>query len=398
MKLFSLHKFPVENKTVLLRVDYNVSLEKNKILEDYKIKETLPTIKFLLEKKCKIILLTHLGRPQGKVVEELRLEPLAKELKKSLPNTKVHKLNDCLGKTVQKTIATGKTGEIFLLENLRFYPEEEENDLLFAQSLAQLGELYINDAFGVSHRAHASVDAITKFLPAIAGFLMEKEIFHLSQALVPEEPVVWIMGGAKLDKVELMQQALRKADYLLIGGALAFPFLRAQGIKVGHSKIDAASITIAQEMLETNREKIILPLDFVVCEDFSARAPTQIVPFNQVAPQQIALDLGPQTIKLFKQYLRKARTIIWNGPLGYFEWAQFANATKEIGRALGNLTATSIVGGGETVSAIRKFHLEHNITHLSTGGGASLEFLAGKKLPGIVALEENYKKFVRKIE
>ena len=242
------------------------------------------------------------------------------------------------------------------------------------------------------------MDAITPFLPAIPGLLVEKEIQYLSKALHPERPAVWILGGAKLDKIELINQALQKADYILIGGALAFPFLRARGIQIGMSKCDSTSVGLAKKILAgRDGRKIILPLDFVAANHFSAQAKTEIVAYNHLSSTQMGLDVGPETIKLFIMYLRKARTIVWNGPLGYYEWAKFATATKEIGRGLGHLTATSIVGGGETADALHKFHLEHNVTHLSTGGGASLAFLSGQELPALKALEENWKKWRRRV-
>lgn len=397
MKYFSLRTFPLEGKKVIVRTDYNVPLKGNTIEDTAKIRATLPTIKYLLAKKSTVILMSHLGRPEGRMVPELRTDPLAKELRPFLPSAKVIKLDDCIGKEIRDKINTARPEQIFLLENLRFYKEEEENEIRFAGALAALADVYVNDAFAISHRAHASVQAITKFLPAAAGLLLEKEISNLTQALQPERPAVWIMGGAKLSKIELIQQAMEKADYLLVGGALAFAFLKAKGFPVGMSKTDRASINAARKLLRhKHARKFLLPLDFVVTEHFSPHAMTHTVPYDAIPTTSIALDLGPETLALFKRYLRQAKTVVWNGPLGYYEWAKFATATKEIGRFLGMLTATTIAGGGETADALHKFHLADRLTHVSTGGGAALEFLAGKKLPGIVALEENYKKF-RKI-
>ena len=395
--MFSLHDFPLEQKTVLVRVDYNVPLEKGKVKDNTRIKESLPTIEFLLAKKCKIVLATHLGRPQGKTVSEFKLKPVAQELQKLLPRQHIIPLTDCIGAEIRTKIQHGKSKDIFLLENLRFYAEEEDNNPIFAHSLASLADVYVNDAFSNCHRQHASMDAITHFLPAIPGLLVEKEIQYLSKALHPEKPAVWILGGAKLDKIGLIQQALQKADYILIGGALAFPFLRAKGIQVGMSKCDSSSVELAKKILTgRDRQKIILPVDFVAVEKFSVTAKTELVAYNHLSSTQMGLDLGPETIKLFTTYLRKARTIVWNGPLGYYEWAKFALATKEIGRCLGHLTATSIVGGGETADALHKFRMEHNVTHVSTGGGASLAFLSGQELPALKALEENWKKWKKK--
>jgi len=407
-RIFTFATFPVENKIVFVRVDYNVPLAEAKtrhkrkssikVKENTKIKASLPTIKYLLQKNCTIILATHLGRPEGKYVQELKVDPLAEELKKLLPNEKITKLPDCIGKEIQEKIANAKPKQIFLLENLRFYKEEEQNNPAFAHSLASLADVYVNDAFAVSHRKHASVHAITQFLPALPGINMEKEITYLQKALHPQKPAVWIMGGAKLNKIDLLNQALKKADYILIGGALAFAFLKAQNYSIGMSKTDLQSMATAKKMLKKRnvKKRIILPLDFVVADSFSQRAKTRIVRYNQITNHDIGLDVGPATIELFKHYLRKAHTIVWNGPLGYFEWAQFAVATKEIGRFLGQLTATTICGGGETAEAITKFHLEHKITHLSTGGGATLDFLSGKTLPGIWTLEKNYTKYRKK--
>lgn len=398
MKHFTLSKFPLENKTVLLRVDYNVPLKNNKVTDNTKIKASLPTIKYLLQKNCKIILATHLGRPQGKTVTSLKTDPLAKELGKLL-DRRVVKLNDCLGKEIKEKISRSRS-QLFLLENLRFYKEEESDNPAFAHSLANLAEIYVNDAFAVCHRKHASVHAITRFLPYLPGLLVEKEIKYLSKALKPARPAVWMIGGAKLDKVSFIKQALKKADYILIGGALAFSFLKAKGINVGVSKTSISSVKIAGQLLKKKKvvRKLILPHDFVAAEKFSAQAKIRTVFYNQFENHDMGLDLGPDTIELFKRYLRKAQTIVWNGPLGYFEWVKFAKSTKEIGRLLGKLTATSIVGGGETAEAMRKFHLAHNITHLSTGGGASLAYLSGEKLPGLVVLEKNWKRFRKKIK
>jgi len=413
MHRFSLKTFPIHDRTIFLRVDFNVPLEKGKVLDNTKIKAALPTIQFLLQHGCKIILATHLGRPQEKHAAKyteksassapLSIAPLAQELQRLLPHYKIKNLDDCIGKEVAAAISKGKAGDLFFLENLRFYKEEEENDFTFAHALASLAEIYVNDAFGVSHRKHASIHAITQFLPAVPGFLMEKEVTMLSKALQPERPAVWVIGGAKLNKVELIQQALQKADKVLIGGALAFAFLRAKGIPMGMSKVDHASVVQAKKLLKKRAaKKLVLPRDFSVAEKFSPYAKTRIVPYNGIGTAEIALDIGPETIKLFTHHLQNARTIFWNGPLGYFEWSKFARGTKEIGQAIGKATskevpALSICGGGETGEAVRKFHLEHHFTHVSTGGGTALAFLAGEKLPALRALEENYKKFRKRV-
>lgn len=398
MKWFSLHTFPIHGRTVFLRVDFNVPLEQGKVQDAMKIKAALPTIDFLLQHGCKIVLATHLGRPGEYKALALSVAPLVHELQLLLPGQNVQKLDDCIGREVAGTIATGKAGDIFFLENLRFHKEEEGNDFTFAHALAELADVYINDAFGVAHRKHASVHRIAQFLPSVAGFLLEREINMLSKALQPERPAVWILGGAKLNKIELLQQALKKADKILVGGALAFPFLRAHGVHVGMSKIDGNSVRHAKELLKKRvARKIVLPRDFIVAEKCSPHAATRIALFNEIKSSEIALDIGPETIRQFIGHLHKARTIVWNGPLGYFEWSKFAKGTRDIGRAIGKVKATSICGGGETVDAVHKFRLEHHFTHISTGGGAALAFLAGEKLPALAALEENYRRFRKQV-
>lgn len=396
MKRFTLANFPLKYKTIFLRVDYNVPLKNGQVEDNSKIRASLPTIKYLLQQNCKIIIGTHWGRPEGRIVPELKVDPLAKELRRLLPKVTITKLDDSIGKEIKEIITAGKPQEIFLLENLRFYEEEEKNDLAFAHSLADLAEVYVNDAFAVAHRKHASVQAITNFLPSLGGILLETEIIQLSKALLPKRPAVWIIGGAKLKKIDFIGKTLDNADILLIGGALAFAFLKAQKIPIGMSKTDHQSVVAAKKILKTKEaKKIILPVDFLAAKSPSPQAATTAVKYNQIKDTQIGLDIGPETIKLFQRQLRQAQTIVWNGPLGYFELAPFSIGTREIGRFISKLTATTICGGGETVEAIRKFHLQDKITHLSTGGGATLAFLSGQKLPAITALEKNYSKFRR---
>ncbi len=399
MKLFSLNDFPIRNKTILVRVDYNVPLKKGKVVDNTKIKASLPTIHYLLQKNCKIILMTHLGRPKRKTISELRTKVLIKEIKKILPKLKITSLSNCIGREVRDKIQQGKRKEIFLLENLRFYKEEQENDSVFAHSLADLADFYVNDAFGVSHRNHASVNAITKFIPSAYGFLLSKEINQLSKVLKPKKPLTWIIGGAKLDKVDLIKNSLKKADNILIGGALAFSFLKAKGYTVGMSRMDNESVRIAKKILKNkNSKKIVLPIDVVVSSTSNSKVKPEVVSVNRIPVDKIGFDIGPKTIKLFGEYLRKSKTIIWNGPLGYFEMKKFQKGTKSIANLLSKLSAVIIIGGGETSEAIHKFKLTKRMTHISTGGGASLEFLTGKKLPAILALEKNYKRFKKKIK
>ena len=397
MKRFSLTKYPLENKTVFLRVDFNVPFHKREIIDNHKIKSTLQTIKFLLNQNCKIILATHLGKPKGKIVPELSTKKLTPELKKLIPTQDIVHLTDCLGQDLKQKIETASKKTIFLLENLRFYKEEEENDSAFAHSLANLAEVYVNDAFAVCHRKHASVSAITQFIPAIPGLLIEKEIIHLNLVLKPKKPAVWIMGGAKLNKVDLIHQALKKADKVLIGGALAFSFLKAKGVNIGTSLVDHQSTSIARKILELNSaKKIVLPIDFMVTEKPAPQTRTIVAKFDEIKNNQTGLDLGPNTINLFKEHLKNAKTVVWNGPLGYYEWAQFAIATKEVGRFLKGVNAIKVAGGGETAAAIHKFHLTPNFTHISTGGGAALQFLSQKPMPGLDALIKSYKRYKSK--
>jgi phosphoglycerate kinase len=394
MKTFHLLQTPVKDKIVFLRTDYNVPLRNGKVWDTHKIEASLLTIKYLLRNNCKIVIGTHLGRPKGKIVKELKTDLLAKELKKLFPKVKITKLNDCIGKEIKEKIQRAKTKQIFLLENLRFYKEEQANDPAFAHSLADLAEIYVNDAFAVSHRKHASIEAITHFLPSIPGIQLEKEISLLGKVIKTKKKSVWIIGGAKLDKVDFINKALKKADKVLIGGALIFAFLKAKGYRVGHSKVDRTSVENAKKILRKfSARKLVLPIDFVVADKLSPKAKTEIVAYNGIHHQQIGLDLGPKTVELFKKQLSKAKVIVWNGPLGYFEWVKFSQATKEIGKFLGKMKVLKVAGGGETAEAIHQFHLEHNFSHVSTGGGAALTFISEKEMPGIKALERNYKKF-----
>ncbi|MFH1682800.1 MAG: phosphoglycerate kinase [Candidatus Woesearchaeota archaeon] len=391
MKLFSMVDLALNGRTILVRVDYNVPLKNNRVADNNKIKASLPTIKYLLKNNCKIVLTTHLGRPNGKFIKGLKTDVLAKELKRLLPKIKIKKLDDCIGKEIKTEIEKGKPKQIFLLENLRFYKGEEQDDLAFAHSLAELAEVYVNDAFAVSHRKHASVHAITKSLPSAAGLLMLDEIENLSKALHPKKPFTWIIGGAKLDKIDLMEKALEKANHVLIGGALMFSFLKAKGYNIGMSKVDVNSVRLAKKILKKHPRKIVLPLDVVIAADLKGK--TAVVPVNKIPTNKIGFDIGPLTVRLWRIVLKHSHTVVWNGPLGYFEVKKFQQGTKEIAKILSGLKAVTIIGGGETSEAVEKFRLANKMTHVSTGGGASLEFLSGKKLPGIEALEENKKKF-----
>lgn len=374
---------------MIVRVDFNVPLDKEGNITDGKrIKESLPTIKFILKNKAKqLILMSHLGRPDGKVVESLRMGNVAKELEKLLKKP-VKKLDNCIDIQIPDD-------KIIILENLRFHPEEEKNDEAFAKKLASIADIFVNDAFGTCHRAHASVEAITRFLPSAAGFLLQKEIEVMGKAMEsPARPFIAILGGAKVsDKINVINNLLNKVDALLIGGAMMFTFYKSMGIEVGKSKVEDDKLSLAKELLEKSNNKIMLPTDTIVADKIDNEAITKKVKIKKIPADMIGLDIGPETIKIYKEIIAEAKTIIWNGPMGVFEIEKFAKGTKNIAKAMAkNREAVTIVGGGDSAAAIDKLRLGKKLTHVSTGGGASLEFLEGKTLPAIVALEENYKK------
>jgi len=379
----------VRGKKVIVRVDFNVPLEAGKVTDDTRIRAALPTIQYLLDQGAAVILMSHLGRPRGKVVEELRLDPVAARLGELLGRP-VRKLDDCIGPEVQATAERLQPGEVLLLENLRFHPEERTNDPAFAKQLADLADVYVNDAFGAAHRAHASTSGIAKYLPAVAGLLMEKEIQFLSRAVEsPEPPYVAILGGAKIsDKIGVIEALLGKVDALLIGGGMANTFLLAQGYEVGDSLVEKDSVSTAQRLLQQGSDKLVLPVDVVIADAFSADANTKVVTVAQVPAGWRILDIGPQTVEQFKAKLSGAKMVVWNGPMGVFELAPFAAGTRAIAQALADIQAITIIGGGDSVAAIQQAGLAEKMTHISTGGGASLEFLEGKELPGIAALED----------
>ncbi len=389
MKHLTLKDFKFSNKEVLVRVDFNVPIGKNgKIADDKRIRAALPTIKYLLKKKAMVILMSHLGRPKGKIDEKLRMDDAAKRLEKLL-GKKVYKLDDCIGFDVENFVDNMVPGEVVVLENLRFYNEEKENDASFAKALASLAQVYVNDAFGTCHRKHASVDAVTRYLPSCAGFLVEKEIKDMGGTLAkPKRPFVAVMGGVKVSgKIEAINNLLKKVDKLLIGGAMMFTFLKAKGINVGKSIVEKDKVRLAKKLLR-NR-KIILPVDTIVGNKFDKNAKAKTVDIGNI--KGIGLDIGPKTVKLYNGILKKARTILWNGPMGRFEWKKFSKGTAAIAKTLAKSRAATIVGGGDSAEAVEQLKLGRKMTHVSTGGGASLEFFAGKKLPALAALENNYK-------
>ena len=382
----------LKNKKVLVRADFNVPQDATlNITDDTRIRATLPTIKYILENGAKkIILLSHLGRPDGKRVEKYSLKPVAQRLKELLGEN-VMFLNDCVGDEIKKEIEISQ-GKVFLLENLRFHPEEEANDADFSRQLASLGDIFVNDAFGTAHRAHASTEGVAHYLKGAAGFLLEKEIQYLGNTIEnPQKPFMLILGGAKVsDKIGVIENLLPKCDAILIGGGMAYTFLKAQGKTIGNSKLEKDKLELAKSILDkakkTNKD-ILLPIDNVVVDTINANAKAEIVG-EDIPEGKIAVDIGPKTIGLFKEKLKSAKTIVWNGPLGISEMDAFSKGTEEISKFMATLRATTIIGGGDTAAAVAKFKLEDKMTHISTGGGASLKFLEGKVLPGIAALTD----------
>lgn len=379
----------VQGKWVLLRVDFNVPLQDGVITDDRRIRAALPTINYLLDKGATVIAMSHLGRPKGKVVEELRLTPVAARLA-DLLDRPVTKLDDCIGPGVEQAVAAAQPGDVILLENVRFHPEETENDPEFSGKLASLADLYVNDAFGAAHRAQASVVGVADDLPAVAGFLLEKELVVLGGALEnPDRPFVAVLGGAKISgKIEVIDNLLPKVDRLLIGGGMANTFFKAQGYPVGDSLVEDDALDIARATLARGAEKLVLPVDVVVADAFSADADSKVVPVDQVPDGWRIMDIGPETLKWFDEALSAARTVVWNGPMGVFEFDKFAEGTFSLARQLAELEATTVIGGGDSAAAVEQAGLSDRMSHISTGGGASLEFLAGRILPGVAALDD----------
>jgi phosphoglycerate kinase len=403
MSKLSIRNLDLAHKHVFIRVDFNVPLSDDgaEITDDTRIRETLPTIEYALRHKAKVILASHLGRPKGKVDHKYSLRPVVDRLRSLLDHDIGEAFNvafspDCVGEIATEMSRQLESGQVLLLENLRFHAGEEDNDPAFAKQLASLCDIYVNDAFGSAHRAHASTEGITHFVKeSAAGLLMEKELTYMGKALEsPEKPFVAILGGAKVsDKIEVIDNLLGKVDALLIGGGMAYTFLKAQGQEVGKSLLEADKIETAKEAIEKAKAKgvkILLPIDHILADKFSPNAHIQIFKGDGPFPADwMALDIGPKTIELFSDEIIGAKTIIWNGPMGVFEMPAFAAGTMNIAQAVAdNATATSIVGGGDSVAAVKQAGVAHRITHISTGGGASLEFLEGKKLPGVEALSE----------
>jgi len=383
----------LRGKRVLVRVDFNVPMDKQgNITDDMRIRAALPTVRYLIDRGAKALLISHLGRPKG-VTESLRMDPIAKRLVELL-GCPVIKLDDCVGEKVEAAIAKMANGEVALLENVRFHPEEEANDVAFAKRLAAIADVYVNDAFGTAHRAHASTEGVARILPGVCGFLIQKELEIMGKSLDdPRRPFVAIIGGAKVSsKIMVIRNLARKVDTLIIGGGMVYTFLKAQGIEVGKSLVEEKFLAEAEgiwaELKAMTRLQLIIPVDVVIAAEAVAGVPTKVVPIDRIPPDRMGLDIGPETVERFKAAIRTAGTIIWNGPLGVFEIEEFAKGTNEIAAALASSKAVTIIGGGDSASAVEKAGVADRITHISTGGGASLEYLEGKELPGIAILKE----------
>lgn len=396
MNKMTLEDVDVSGKKVLMRIDFNVPIENGKITDDNRIVQALPSITHVIQNNGLLILMSHLGRPGGSKDPEMSLKPVAGYLR-TLVKTRVYFAEDCIGEAAESVIRQAKPGEIVVMENVRFHPGEKANDEVFCKQLAAHGDLFVNDAFGSSHRAHASVSGVPRLLqPAVAGFLLEKEIKYLSEAVnTPEHPFVAILGGAKVsDKIGVIENLLNKVDAILIGGGMTYTFYKAKGLPVGHSLVEEDKIDLASKLMEEAKSKgvdLVLPVDHVVAREFKNDAEHKVVDEDEIEDGWMGVDIGPQTTIAFGNKIKNARTIIWNGPMGVFEMKNFAEGTFSVAQALVEATragATTIIGGGDSASAIKKAGAEDNISHVSTGGGASLEFLEGKELPGVAALTD----------
>ena len=389
----SVRDVDVAGKRVLVRVDFNVPLDaEGHVTDSTRLRESLPTIRYLLERGARVILMSHLGRPKGRVDERLRLAPVALELSRLL-GMPVAYVKECVGPDVEQAVATLEPGQVLLLENLRFHPEEEANDPAFAQQLARLGDLYVNDAFGTAHRAHASTEGIAHYLPAVAGLLMERELDTFARLMErPERPFAAIIGGAKVStKIGVLEQLLDKVDRLLIGGGMANTFLLAEGKEVGRSLVEPDKVEVARRLLERARDKqvtVLLPVDAVVVDRIEGEAPRRLVSIDAVPPDLMIVDIGPATVEQFAAALHDARTILWNGPMGVFELPPFAEGTRKLAAVVGQTGAVTVIGGGDTVAAVEQAGVADRMTHISTGGGATLELLEGRTLPGVAALQD----------
>ncbi|MCX7838423.1 MAG: phosphoglycerate kinase [Anaerolineae bacterium] len=380
----------LKGKRVLMRVDFNVPIENGVVTDDKRIRAALPTIQYVLDQGASLVLMSHLGRPKGTGFEaEFSLKPVAQVLSQLL-NRPVQMAPDCIGPEVEAMARALQPGQVLMLENVRFHKEEEKNDTEFAKKLAALGEVYVNDAFGAAHRAHASTTAVAQFLPAVSGFLMQQELEYLSRAtLNPERPYIAILGGAKIsDKIAVIENLLTKCDKLIIGGGMANTFLAAQGYNMQDSLVEPNSIETAKKIIASAGNKLLLPVDAVIADKFDANANTQVVDVDKIPAGWRVMDIGPKTVAKFSEALKGAKLIVWNGPLGVFEMPKFAEGTFAIAKVLASSGATTVIGGGDSASAVKKAGVAKQMTHVSTGGGASLEFLEGRVLPGVAALND----------
>lgn len=392
MHKLSIRDVELKGKKVFCRVDFNVPLDGTTITDDTRIRAALPTIEYLIDAGARVILASHLGRPKGKVVEELRLTPVAERLQTLLKKA-VKKIDEACGPVAERAVDELRDGDVLLLENVRFYPGEETNDPELAKAFAKLADLYVNDAFGAAHRAHASTEGIAHYLPAVAGFLMEKELNVLGKAMSnPERPFTAIIGGAKVrDKIGVIDHLLEKVDRLLIGGGLAFTFIKALGHDIGDSLLEEDKLELARTFIEKAKKNgvdLYLPEDVIIANAFANDAETKIVSIDAIPNGWQALDIGPKTVETYRRVIESSKLVIWNGPMGVFEMDAFAKGTEGVARALADSDALTIIGGGDSAAAVEKFQLADKIDHISTGGGASLELMEGKALPGIVALND----------
>jgi phosphoglycerate kinase len=388
----SVRDVEVAGQRVFVRVDFNVPLENGSITDDTRIRETLPTIQYLIERGAKVILASHLGRPKGEFVEDLRLTPAAARLSELLGKPVV-KANEAVGAAVQAQVDALADGDVLLLENVRFYAGEEKNDPALAKQFAALADLYVNDAFGAAHRAHASTEGIARLLPAVSGLLMEKELAVLGKALFnPDRPFTAIVGGAKVkDKIDVINKLLEIADNVIIGGGLSYTFLKAQGNEIGKSLVDNEKLDVALGFIEKAKEKgvtFLLPVDIVVADKFGADANTQIVGVDGIPADWEGIDIGPKTREIYADAIKSSKLVVWNGPMGVFEIEPFSHGTRAVALACAETSGYTIIGGGDSAAAVEKFALGEKMDHISTGGGASLEFMEGKALPGVVALND----------
>lgn len=383
----------VRGKRVLVRVDFNVPMDENgNITDDRRIRAALPTIQYLIKNNAKVILMSHLGRPKGEFDLKYSLAPVAKRLSELL-GQEVIMAKDVIGESAKNAVASMKEGQVVLLENVRFHKEETKNDPEFAKALAQLGDIYVNDAFGSAHRAHASTEGVAHYLPAVAGYLIQKELEVMGKALEnPERPFVAILGGAKVsDKIGVIENLINKVDVLLIGGGMAYTFLKAKGYEVGNSLLEEDKVELAKQLMEKAKEKgvkLLLPVDNVVAQEFKADAPHKVVDSDKIEAGWMGMDIGPKTREMFGEEIKKAKTVVWNGPMGVFEMPAFAEGTKAVAKYVSECGGTTIIGGGDSAAAVEQLGFADKMTHISTGGGASLEFLEGKVLPGIAALND----------